>query len=305
MGAKKKESTNFDALCICVGDRVCVENHGKHWIHLGHIISIDKNTKSAAVRWEETRKKDTVHLGDCKKYNELDIIPKKQKSTDFFCEIPQTKRGKPPPSQMKIIFYSDENLSKLCAKGAIQNLLNMLHFSQEDMNILGESATSDLFALMESLNETFVPRAVVSPSLGIDSVQKCLWFLHKKFKFQTTKKINKKHFQCLKQSLKALLEIKFPMLILVESKFAAYQHVVDFWREMVIDYESMYTYPLTENTLRQSFGVNNTFQQISCGYGILMSTICKKCEGNQYIQDWGVADLYKPGSSIRDYFYWR
>jgi len=135
LGAKKKESTNFDALCICVGDRVSVENHGKHWIHLGHIISIDKNTKTAVVKWEETRKKDTVHLGDCKKYNKLDVIPRKQKSTDFFCEIPQTKRGKPPPGQMKNMFFSVENLSKLCAEGAIQNLLNMLHFLPEEMNI--------------------------------------------------------------------------------------------------------------------------------------------------------------------------
>jgi hypothetical protein len=39
------------------------------------------------------------------------------------------------------------------------------------------------------------------------------------------------------------------MLILVESKFASYHHVVAVWREMVIDYESMYTYPLTEETL--------------------------------------------------------
>jgi hypothetical protein len=30
LGAKKKESTNFDALCICVGDHVSVENHEKH-----------------------------------------------------------------------------------------------------------------------------------------------------------------------------------------------------------------------------------------------------------------------------------
>ncbi len=97
MGAKKKESTNCDALFVCVGDRVSVENHGKHWIHLGRIISIDKDTKSAVVKWEETLKKDTVHLVDCKKYNELDVIPRKRKSADFFCEIPQTKRGKPPP----------------------------------------------------------------------------------------------------------------------------------------------------------------------------------------------------------------
>ncbi len=97
LGAKKKESTNFDASCVSEGDRVSVENNGKHWIHLEYIISIDKSTKTAVVKWEETQKKDTVHLGDCKKYNKLDVIPRKRKSTDFFCEIPQTKRGKPPP----------------------------------------------------------------------------------------------------------------------------------------------------------------------------------------------------------------
>ncbi len=245
LGAKKKESTNFDALCICVGDCVSVENNGKHWIHLEHIISIGKNTKSAVVKWEETWKKDTDHLGDCKKYNELDAIPRKRKLTDFFCEIPQTKRGEPPSGQMKNMFFSDANMSKLCTKGAIQNLLNMLHFLQEDMNIFWELATSDLFTIMKSLNETLVPRAVLSPSLGIDSIQKCLWILRKMFKFQTTKKINYKHFQWLKQSLKALLETKFPMSISVESKSATYHHVVVVWREMVIDYESMYTYPLT------------------------------------------------------------
>jgi hypothetical protein len=95
------------------------------------------------------------------------------------------------------------------------------------------------------------------------------------------------------------------MLISVESKFATYHHVVVVWREMVIDYESMYMYPSTEDTLREICGVNTTFQQISCGYGILPSTIYKIFEGNQYIQDWGIADLYKPGSSIRDYFCWR
>ncbi len=75
-GAQKKEPTNSDALCIYVGDRVSVENHGIHWIHLRHIISIDKNTKTAVVKWEETWKKDTVHLGDCKKYNKLEFIPR-------------------------------------------------------------------------------------------------------------------------------------------------------------------------------------------------------------------------------------
>jgi hypothetical protein len=207
---------------------------------------------------------------------------------------------------MKNMFFSDEDSSKLCAEGAIQNLLNMLHFSPEEMNNFWELATSDLFALMTSLNEPFVPRSVLSPSLRINLIQKCLWILRMKFNFQTTKKINYKHFQCSKQSLKALLEIKFLMLISVESKAAAYQHVVVVWREMAIDYEyeSKYTYPLTEGTLRQICDVNTTFQQISCGYSILPSKFCKALQANQNIQDWGTAEYYKQGSSIREYFYW-
>jgi hypothetical protein len=92
------------------------------------------------------------------------------------------------------------------------------------------------------------------------------------------------------------------MLILVESKLAIYHHVVVVWREMVIDYESMYTYPITEDTLRHICSVNTTFQQISCRYGISPSTICKTLEANENIQDWSIAELYKPGSSIREYF---
>ncbi len=127
----------------------------------------------------------------------------------------------------------------------------MLHFSPEDMHIFWELATSGLINLMKSLNESHVPKAILKPSLEINSIQKCLWILCKKFKFQTTQKLNIKYFQCLKQSLKARLEIKFPMLISVESKLATYHHVVVVWRRMVIDYESMHTYPLTKDTLRQ------------------------------------------------------
>jgi hypothetical protein len=130
-------------------------------------------------------------------------------------------------------------LSKLCAEGAIQNLLIMLHFLPEDMTILWQLATSDLLTLMKSLNESYVPKAVLKPSLEINSIQKCLWILSKKFKFQTTTTLNIKYFQCLKCSLKALLEIKFLMLISDESKLAVYCHLVVVWREMVIDYESM------------------------------------------------------------------
>jgi hypothetical protein len=161
-------------------------------------------------------------------------------------------------------------------------------------------ATSDLLTLMKLLNESHVPKAFLKPSLGIDSIQKCLWILCKKFNFQTTKKLNIKHFWCLKRSLAALLQTKLCMSISVESKPATYHHVVAVWREMVIDYESMYTYPLTKDSSRQICGVNTTFQRISCGYGILPSKICKALQANQKIQDWGTEEYFKQESSIRN-----
>jgi hypothetical protein len=41
-----------------------------------------------------------------------------------------------------------------------------------------------------------------------------------------------------------------------------------FGGEFIIDYEPKYTFPLTNDSLRQICGVNTTFAGISCGYGI-------------------------------------
>jgi hypothetical protein len=76
------------------------------------------------------------------------------------------------PNEKHVFF--NENLSKLCPEGAIQNLLNMLHFLPEDVSIFGELATSDMLTLMTSLDELHVPKDVIEPSLKINSFQKCL-----------------------------------------------------------------------------------------------------------------------------------
>jgi hypothetical protein len=36
--------------------------------------------------------------------------------------------------QMENRFYSEDNLSKLCAEGAVRNLMNMLHCSRAELN---------------------------------------------------------------------------------------------------------------------------------------------------------------------------
>ncbi len=101
---------------------------------------------------------------------------------------------------------------------------------------------------------------------------------------------------------KALLEIKFPVIISVKAQHATYNHVVVIWRKMVIDYESKYIYPLTEDLLRQVCGFTSTFQQITSGYGIFpLRQSCQSPE-NVHIKDWGTSEYYKPGSSIRKYF---
>jgi hypothetical protein len=203
------------------------------------------------VKWDVTLKKDTVDLRDCKN-DETDVSQRKPKSTDFYLDMTDKKYKankksddllKSPTGQMKNMFYSEENSSKLCAQGAI-GLMNMLHCSKEDMELFWELATSDLPSIMKSLNESNVPK-IFLPGLDIDSIEKCLTILCKKFNFATTTKVKVSPFQSLKPTLLALLEIKFPMLILVESKLATYHHVVVIWQQRVIDYESMFTYPST------------------------------------------------------------
>ncbi len=200
------------------------------------------------------------------------------------------------------MFYSKENLGKLCAEGAIRNLMNVLHCSHADMTSFWTLATSSLHSILASFNEVQLPRAIMSHSFGINSIEKCLWIIRTKFNFATTSKLRVAEFQSLKQSLNALFKIKFPMIIAVHRRLASYIHVVVVWRHKIIDFESMHTYPLTEESLRQVCGVHTTFQRIVSGYGIFPSKQIRNSTENAYIKDWGMDDFYKKGGSVRRYF---
>ena len=311
MSFLKKESSNSTetlstiSSCPCVGDHVIVSNQGNKWEHLAKIVEIFEST--AVVKWDSTLKKDTVDLSDCKKYDVDEVSERKRKATDFYQNSAMTyqmskKQKQTPPGQMLNMFYSRENLCKLCAEGAVRNLMNVLHCSTADMTSFWNLATSPLDTIQKSLNEVQVPKAVIGAALGIDNIEKCLWILRKKFKFATTSKLRLSEFQSLKLSLNALIEIKFPMLISVQSSQALYKHVVVVWRKKMIDYECMHTYPLTEESLRQVCGVHTTFLRIVSGYGIFPSKNIRKSSENASIEDWGMGDYYKPGGSVRRYF---
>ena len=147
--------------------------------------------------------------------------------------------------------------------------MNVLHCNEIDMNQFWCIVQSPIHLIQKKLGESLVPKAV-QKKLGskCDSIEKSLWILRKKFKFTTTSLLRIEHFKNLKNAIKILMDIKFPLIISVMGTHACYHHVVVVWRGMIIDYESEYTFSLTNNSLRQICGVNTSYAGISCGYGI-------------------------------------
>jgi hypothetical protein len=96
--------------------------------------------------------------------------------------------------------------------------------------------------------------------------------------------------------------MRFLLIISVKGTHACYHHVVVIWRGMIIDYESKYTFPLTNNSLRQICGVNTTFNGISCGYGIHPPNHIQNSIDNFSVEDWGINKYNLKGSSSRKYY---
>ncbi len=78
--------------------------------------------------------------------------------------------------QMENRFYSEDNLSKLCAEGAVRNLMNMLHCSRDELDTFWEMATMSVqetqFALKDLLHDKKVPNGVIKGNLEVDSIEK-------------------------------------------------------------------------------------------------------------------------------------
>jgi len=100
-----------------------------------------------------------------------------------------------------------------------------------------------------------------------------------------------------------LIQMKFPVLIGVSSTLTSYNHVVVIWNSIVIDYESMHTYTLTEESMRQVCGTNTTFQKVSSGYGLFPSKDLRKKVTELNEKDWGITEFYKSDDSkLHQYF---
>jgi hypothetical protein len=237
--------------------------------------------------------------------------PRKQKSTDFFSPLSGKKIASNDQRQndrsdmqccTKNKFYLVKNFSKLCAEGVIGTYMNVLHCHEIEVNQFWAIVQSSIHLILETLNESSVPKVMLKSSGECESIQKSLWILCKQFKFSTTKLLRIECFKNLKKAIDILREVKFPLNISVMGTHFCYHHVVVVWKGMIIDYESEYTFLFTNDSLRQICGVNTSYAGISCEYGIFPPNHFQNSMDNISIEDGGIKENNIKGSSIRKYF---
>jgi hypothetical protein len=118
-----------------------------------------------------------------------DSTPRKQKSTDFFSPISGKKiaSNKQHQSDRSDIqhcttnkFFLVKNSTKLCAEGAIGNLMNVLHCNEIEVNQFWSIVQSPIHLIQTTLGESLVPKAVQKKlESECDSIEKSLWILCK------------------------------------------------------------------------------------------------------------------------------
>ena len=101
----------------------------------------------------------------------------------------------------------------------------------------------------------------------------------------------------IKNTLQILQLCQFPVLLLVNSKNAVYDHVVVIWQGRIVDYESENIYMLTNGYLQKIYGANTFFSHVSCGYGLFPPAKIQALSPE--ITNWGKDDYDDNKPTIR------
>jgi hypothetical protein len=177
-GARKK--TNNTNGFLSVGAIVEVRNHGsKGACYFAEILSL--HDKTAEVKWKSSGRKEFVKYSDCyimddsihssRKRQKTDrFAPETPKKTDETDILPETTML---PGQISNNYYCFENLTKKCAEGAIANLLNMLGFNEEEINLFWKLSRVSVGNLSAYLGDG-IPKKVHKSDV-VDSIQRSLW----------------------------------------------------------------------------------------------------------------------------------
>ncbi len=307
-GARKK--TNNTNGFISVGAIVEVRNHGsKGACYFSKILSLID--KFAEVKWTSSGRKEIVKssdryiMDDCIHYSwkrqKTDrFAPDTKKKSDETIILPETTML---PGQISNKYYCFENLTKKCAEGAIANLLNMLGFNEEEINLFWNLSRDTVGNLSACFGDG-IPKKVYKSDV-VDSIQQSLWILWKKFGFNTTGPLKKEKVTWVLRTFQFLERAHFPMLIGLKSDQAAYnEHVFVVWNKRIIDYKSMYTMPLTLESISDLCGSTTKFRQLTCGYGLKPPKTHRPITNhNNCGIEWGLTELYHgTNDGVRGHF---
>ena len=311
LGATKKSHIESKQTVNCrfsVGNDVLVKNHGTKSNHRAIIHSIDQSCGKVTVKWESTGRKDAVNIGDLQMWSELFSKKRVSQQTDFLTPAnkqPRTLMCKqnvgPLPGQFENGYFNEENTLKYCCEGAVRNLMSRINCSKDDTDLYWRIVTSPMQSVLDQLGEQTVPKSVLING-EVNSLELSLWILRKKFKFISTAPLKPKYFTKVNEAKDLLSKFKFPLLISASAINAVYKHVVVVWNGRIIDYESKYTYDLTNESLTQICGLNTVFHGIHMGYGLFPPSHIRDHPNNKCIQDWGMKDYQKDIGDIRKYF---
>jgi hypothetical protein len=190
---------------------------------------------------------------------------------------------------------------KLCAEGALVNSMDGLGCSEEDIKLFWDIVwDQSLQPVCAKLKEMFVPKNVYKKGGELIQWKNVFGFFVKKSILIT--RMKESSFQNLQNTMIFFSNVKFHVIIAVRGTLACYHHVVVVWKGVVFEYESKYTYPLTNESFTQICRENTTFHGISRGYGIWPPKEIKKLPQNAGIDDWGYTEWRTKNSQIRKYF---
>ena len=132
-----------------------------------------------------------MKLSHIQPYVDDDQSKRKRKSTDFLHDqhMVKQKKGKKQENEVicldddddvnKIVtktpFYSRDNSSKLCAEGALKNMLHLLQMKKEDIDCFWVLATSPVSAISDFMNSN-IPKAVCNSHQQVNAIQNSFGF---------------------------------------------------------------------------------------------------------------------------------
>ena len=97
------------------------------------------------------------------------------------------------------LWYCEKNYSKLCAEGAVANMLFHMNLREDAMEFCRLATITSIDELLAAMNASSIPKKVIDIRHIIDPIEKCIWILEKKFNCRRLGRLNCQQFTSSEQ----------------------------------------------------------------------------------------------------------